>query len=208
LGIRKHPHKLLTVSQISLNLGKRHLKLFQTVDDCLDVFHTHFVGSLVGGIGTGLFATSKGCAAFGLTNPGGAIDGNGRQVWVQIVSALFVIGWNAVWTSLIMLFIKYVLRIPLRMTDAACEIGDFAVHQEESYTFAYYNRRLLSRRDATAEDLESGIHGIIMGRPIPEDAHHTTGIPGKKDGIEDHISPMDDGSNNSSSNKPETKKEA
>jgi ammonium transporter, Amt family len=167
--------------QISLNLGKRHLAIFQHVDDTLDVFHTHFVGSLVGGIGTGLFATSKGCAAFGLTNPGGAIDGNGRQVWIQIVSALFVIGWNLVWTSLIMIFIKYVLRVPLRMTDEACKIGDYAVHREESYTFAYYNRSLLNRRGAMgADDLEGGIHGIIMGRPMPEDPHHISGIPGKQ----------------------------
>jgi Amt family ammonium transporter len=150
------------IDQISLNLGKRHVRLFQVVDDCLDVFHTHFVGALVGGIGTGLFATSKGCAAFGLTNPGGAIDGNGRQVWVQIVSALFVIGWNILWTSLIMLFIKYVLRIPLRMSDAACKIGDYAVHAEESYTFAYYNRSLLTRRNAG--DVERGTADMIMGR--------------------------------------------
>ncbi|KAF2105094.1 ammonium transporter [Rhizodiscina lignyota] len=151
------------------------------VDDCLDVFHTHFVGALVGGIGTGLFATSKGCAAFGLSNPGGAIDGNGRQVWIQIVSALFVIGWNIVWTSLIMLFIKYVLRIPLRMTDEACKIGDFAVHQEESYTFAYYNRK---------------------------EPHHIGGIPGKAKGAEDEIAPLDKDSSNSGTNRPETKKEA
>jgi Amt family ammonium transporter len=141
------------------------------------------VGSLVGGIGTGLFATSAGCAAFGLTNPGGAIDGNGRQVWIQIVSALFVIGWNVVWTSLIMIFIKYVLRVPLRMSDEACRIGDYAVHREESYTFAYYNRSLLKQLKDDAEtgknDLESGIHGLIMGRPLPEEAHH---VPPRKSG--------------------------
>lgn len=156
---------------VSLNLGKRHLALFQHVDDTLDVFSTHFVGSIVGGVCTGLFATSRGCAAFGLTNPGGAIDGNGRQVWVQIVSALFIIGWNIVWTSLIMMFIKYVLRVPLRMSDEACKIGDYAVHREESYTFAYFNRNLLEERRG-ATDLERGMKGLILGRPLPEEAHH------------------------------------
>lgn len=132
------------------------------------------MGALVGGIGTGLFATIEGCAAFGLSNPGGAIDGNGKQVWIQIVSALFVIGWNIVWTSLIMLFIQYVLRVPLRMSEAACKIGDYAVHREESYTFAYFNRNLLPRRDAQGQDdLEAGIHGIIMGRALPEAARHS-----------------------------------
>jgi len=164
-----------TIPWVSLNLGKRHLSIFQRVDDTLDVFHTHFVGSLVGGLGTGLFATAKGCAAFGITNPGGVIDGNGRQFWVQIVGALFVIGWNIVWTSLIMLFIKYVLRVPLRMSDAACLIGDYAIHEEESYTFAYYNRSLLhgdTRRGSQPGDLEGGIHGLIMGRALPEDPAH------------------------------------
>ena len=66
--------------------------------------------------------------------------GNGRQIGLQIVGALFVIGWNIVWTSLIMCFIKFVCRVPLRMTDEMCEIGDYAVHGEEPYTFEYYNR--------------------------------------------------------------------
>jgi ammonium transporter, Amt family len=154
---------------MTLNLGKRHLSLFQRVDDTLDVFHTHFVAAIVGGVGTGIFATSKGCAAFGLTNPGGAIDGNGRQVWVQIVGALFVIGWNLVWTSLIMCFIKYVLRVPLRMSDDACRQGDMAIHREEPYTFAYYNRKLLhaqqGRHILSGEDVEatSGLGGANNG---------------------------------------------
>ena len=59
---------------------------------------------------------------------------------LQIVGALFIIGWNIVWTSLIMCFIKYVCRVPLRMTDEMCEIGDYAIHGEEPYTFEYYNR--------------------------------------------------------------------
>ena len=44
------------------------------------------------------------------------------------MGALFVIGWNIVWTSLILLFIKFVLRIPLRMSEADLLIGDDAIH--------------------------------------------------------------------------------
>jgi hypothetical protein len=46
----------------------------------------------------------------------------------QIVGGLFIIGWNIVWTSLILLFIKYALRIPLRMSDEELAIGDDAIH--------------------------------------------------------------------------------
>lgn len=108
---------------------------------------------------------------------------------MQIVSALFVIGWNMFWTSAIMLFIKYVLRVPLRMSDAACKIGDYAVHREESYTFAYFNRNLVPRRDGVvAGDLEHGVHGIIMGRPLPEDPKHL-GHP-QRSSDEDNVDPL------------------
>lgn len=39
-----------------------------------------------------------------------------------------------------MAFIKYVCRVPLRMSEEKLEIGDFAIHGEEPYTFAHYNR--------------------------------------------------------------------
>ena len=93
------------------------------------------VAGALGGFLTGIFATVPGVASFGDTNPGGAIDGNGRQVWLQIIGALFIFGWNVVWTSLIMLFIKYVLRIPLRMTEEQCLVGDDAIHGEAAYCF-------------------------------------------------------------------------
>jgi Amt family ammonium transporter len=148
-------------------LGKRHIALFQHVDDTLDVFHTHLVASTVGGFLTGIFATQGGTAAFAIAPTGGAIDRYGKQVWLQIVGALFIIGWNIVWTSLIMLFIKYVMRIPLRMTDEQCMVGDYAVHEEESYTFAYYNRNLIEPMPASGRhhDLEGM---VVEGQAPPE----------------------------------------
>ena len=164
---------------------------FRQVDDTLEVFHTHFVGAIVGGIGTGmslsiffsfettnkipgLWATEYGCLAFGITNPGGAIAGNGKQVWLQIVGALFVIGWNIVWTSLIMIFIKYVCRIPLRMSEELLEIGDYAIHGEEPYTFEYYNRSMIEQHgqeNQNGNDAEKAMSGsggsgsgVIVGK--------------------------------------------
>jgi Amt family ammonium transporter len=124
-----------SVPWLTMNTIGKRLSFFQKVDDCLGIFHTHAVAGTVGGFMVGILATVEGSAAFGLTNPGGAIDGNGRQVWVQIVGALFIIGWNIVWTSLIMLFIQYVLRIPLRMSEDKLLIGDDAIHGEEAYCF-------------------------------------------------------------------------
>lgn len=124
------------VPWLSMNLMGKKWRLFtHYIDDALGITHTHMVAGFLGGFLVGLFADSEGCAAFGLTNPGGAKDGNGRQVWVQIVGGLFVIGWNLVWTPLILLFIKYVCRIPLRMTEEQLLIGDDAIHGEEAYCF-------------------------------------------------------------------------
>lgn len=126
-----------SVPWLTMNLAGKKLSLFtHHVDDTLGIFHTHAVAGFVGGFLTGIFATSQGDAAFGLTNPGGAIDKYGKQVWLQLVGALFVIGWNIVWTSLIMLFIKYALRIPLRMSDEMLLVGDDAIHGEAAYSLA------------------------------------------------------------------------
>jgi Amt family ammonium transporter len=138
-----------SIPWLSMNTMGKKWGLFRKVDDCLGVFHTHAVAGFVGGFMTGILATVQGSAAFAITNPGGAIDGNGRQVWVQLVGALFIIGWNIVWTSLIMLFIKFVLRVPLRMSEAELIAGDDAVHGEDAYCF---DDTLLTQSD----DIELG----------------------------------------------------
>lgn len=127
-------------------------RLFEYVDDALGVFHTHAVAGLLGGFLTGLFATAEGSTAFALTTPGGAIERNGHQVWIQasfrlprrderaltatqIVGGLFVFGWNLAVTPLILFFIKYVLRIPLRASEQVLLVGDDAMHGEAAYSF-------------------------------------------------------------------------
>ena len=114
-------------------LGRK--RPFTYVDDTLSVFHAHAVAGVVGGMAVGVLATKEGCAAFGITNPGGAIAGNWKQLWIQFVGALFIIALNILMTSLVMLFIKYVLRIRLRMSEEMLLIGDDAVHGEDAYTF-------------------------------------------------------------------------
>ena len=140
----------------------------RSVDDVLGIFHTHFVAGLVGGCSTGIFATISGSAAFALTNPGGAIAGNGVQVGYQIAGAMFVIGWNVVWTSLIMMFIKYVLRIPLRMNEEQLLIGDYGMHGEEAYVFGEGTAAFVSGplRGKEIEGLPQSEDkgGIIMGK--------------------------------------------
>ncbi|KAK9449712.1 ammonium transporter AmtB-like domain-containing protein [Limtongia smithiae] len=122
-----------SIPWFSMNVLGKKFRYYQIVDDTLGVFHTHTVAGVVGGVFTGVFATAEGCAAFGLTTPGGAIDGHWRQVWLQIVGALFIIALNIVMTSIICAFIKYVCRIPLRMSEDELLLGDDAIHGEAAY---------------------------------------------------------------------------
>lgn len=108
--------------------------LLQKVDDTLGVFHTHAVAGLLGGLLTGLLAEPVLCnLILPESNTRGAFYGGrgGVQFLKQLVAALFVIGWNIVSTTLILLAIKLV--IPLRMSDEQLMIGDDAVHGEEAY---------------------------------------------------------------------------
>jgi Amt family ammonium transporter len=142
-----------SVPWISMNvLGKT--KFMYRVDDTLGIFHTHLVAGVLGGFMTGLFATTQGSAAFALTTIGGAIERNGRQVWVQIVGALFIIGWDGVWTAIILLFIKHVLRIPLKMSEEQLAIGDDAIHGEDAYVFGTEEEALLHHAQGDSDSSE------------------------------------------------------
>ena len=104
------------------------------MDDTLGVFHTHAVAGLLGGLLTGLFAEPVLCRLIlPHSDSRGAFYGGtgGVQFLKQVVAALFVIAWNIVSTTAILLAIR--LFIPLRMPDDQLMIGDDAVHGEEAY---------------------------------------------------------------------------
>ena len=163
-----------SIPWFTMNIVGRKVAFFQKVDDVLGVVHTHLVASIIGGFGTGLYATKSGSAAFALTNPGGAIAGNGIQLGYQLAGACFVFGWNVVWTSLIMAFIKYVLRVPLRYSDEVLMLGDYAMHGEDAYMFgdASSHRHLPGKHhDVEQAGTEPG---VIMGKePATTDAEKT-----------------------------------
>lgn len=121
------------VPWFTLNVLGKKLALLRKVDDTLGVVHTHGVAGIVGGLMVGLLATKAGCAAFGLSNPGGAIAGNWHQLLLQVYGAVFIIGLNVVVTAALFKFISFF--VPLRMQDEMLQVGDDAVHGEEAYAF-------------------------------------------------------------------------
>nr|GFB18216.1 ammonium transporter 2 [Tanacetum cinerariifolium] len=129
--------------------------LLQKVDDTLGVFHTHAVAGLMGGLLTGLLAEPTLCnILLPVTGQRGAFYGEngGKQFLKQIVAALFVIGWNLVSTTIILLVIK--IFMPLRMPDHELMIGDDAVHGEEAYALW-----------GDGEKYDPDRHGAIFGAP-------------------------------------------
>jgi Amt family ammonium transporter len=167
-----------TIPWLSMNIMGKKVPFFMKIDDTLGVFHTHCVAGLLGGFCTGLFATVEGCAAFGISNPGGAIAGNGRQVWVQIVGALFIIGWNVVWTTIILLAIKLV--VPLRMSDEMLMVGDDMVHGEAAYVFGEQVQGSLLNGDYGRSPTNTGGemgHSITLGHDVEHTEKEPAGVP-------------------------------
>jgi len=157
---------------LSMNVVVHKIPYMRSVDDTLGIFHTHCITGLLGGFLTGIFATADGSLAFASNlSPGGAIMGNGRQVWVQLVAAFFVIGWNIVWTTIILLAIKLV--VPLRMLPENLEIGDDAIHGEAAYVFGEQVQLSLLHGDLSRTAANHD-NEITYGEPVATEDVSTT----------------------------------
>jgi len=175
-----------TIPWLSMNIMGKKVSFFRNTDDVLGIFHTHCVAGFIGGFCTGLFATPDGCAAFGATQPGGAIAGNGILVGYQLAGACFIIGWNVVWTSLILFGIKYICRVPLRMSEANLLVGDDAVHGEAAYVFGDSVQGAISNhefdRSATNHGEPAMGAGVTMGHEVTGDGREPGLTAGVKRG--------------------------
>jgi Amt family ammonium transporter len=117
---------------------------FNKVDDALGVVYTHGIAGLLGGLMVGLFADPNMIMYFDKTGKAAGFAGTGlfyghpKQLLIQLEAGLTIIIWDAIVTAVILLFIKYALRIKLRMDDATLEVGDVAIHGEEAFPEAAF----------------------------------------------------------------------
>lgn len=131
-----------TIPWFTMMSLSRKLQFLQKIDDTLGVLHTHAVAGLLGGALTGLFAHPSLCNMFLVVpNSNGAFYGGngGVQFLKQLVGAAFIIGWNVVVTSIILLVIRLV--VPLRMSEEDLKIGDDAAHGEDAYALIGQGQR-------------------------------------------------------------------
>ena len=119
------------VAWFSLNkIGQ--LAILKKVDDTFGVLHTHGVAGLMGGLCVGLFANPnmiEYLSSDHKTSPvsvQGLFFGNPKQLWIQFLAALVIIGWNVVGTAVVLKVVSFV--VPLRASDGEVEGGDLAIH--------------------------------------------------------------------------------
>jgi Amt family ammonium transporter len=99
------------------------LKLKAGYDDSLDVFGVHGVGGLTGTLLAGVFAV----AAVG--NTAGLLEGNARQVLIQLYGIVATLAWSGIVTFVLLKLIDFF--VPLRVRDEDERVGlDVALHGE------------------------------------------------------------------------------
>jgi len=115
---------------------------FSRVDDALGVVYTHGFAGLVGGLLVG-FLADPGMIEYGVKGSNfagrGAFSLNGffytgslHQEWEQLLAAVWIIGFTAVMTFVLLQVVRIVCR-GLREKDEVLEIGDLAIHGEVAY---------------------------------------------------------------------------
>jgi Amt family ammonium transporter len=99
---------------------------FRNVDDTLGVIFTHGFAGLVGGLMTGVLASSSMHLI-----PGVSVSGGWHLFKWQLYTAVWVILFSAIGTYILLKLVGLV--IPLRMSEEDMEMGDLAVHGHEVY---------------------------------------------------------------------------
>ncbi|MDX6565775.1 MAG: ammonium transporter, Amt family, partial [Gaiellales bacterium] len=103
------------------------LRPFRNVDDTLGVVYTHGFAGVIGGLLTGILATS----AMHLTPDVTTVEGGWHLFKWQLYTAVWVILFSAIGTYILLKLVGLV--IPLRMSEEDMEMGDLAVHGHEVY---------------------------------------------------------------------------
>lgn len=93
------------------------------IDDGMEVFKLHGIGGICGAFMTGLFATSSISALDGVSLYPGAIDGNGKQVYLQLAEIAAISGYSFTVTCILLLIMKYIPGMNLRVSEEAEMIG-------------------------------------------------------------------------------------
>lgn len=111
------------------------IKYILRVDDSLDVLAEHGIAGVVGLIFNALFGSSTVIGYDNVTtHAGGWLDGNWKQLYIQLVYILATAAYSAVMTAILCLAIDHIPGLHLRIDYNAEEIG---VDEDQIGEFAY-----------------------------------------------------------------------
>ncbi|CAG8489673.1 16000_t:CDS:2 [Acaulospora morrowiae] len=112
------------------------LKHIFDFDDALDVFAVHGVGGLIGNILTGIFAQQSVASADGTAINGGWIDGNWRQLGLQLADSAAGMSYSFVVTIIILVIMDKIPGLSIR-ADREAELK--GLDESELGELAYYH---------------------------------------------------------------------
>jgi ammonium transporter, Amt family len=93
------------------------------IDDGMEVFKLHGIGGICGAFMTGIFATSSISALDGSSLNPGAIDGNGKQVYLQLAEIAAISGYSFVVSCILLYILKMIPGMKLRVEEEHEIIG-------------------------------------------------------------------------------------
>lgn len=111
------------------------LKFLLRIDDALDLYAEHAIGGIVGLLFNALFADSELIALDGVNTsvPGGWLNRNWKQLYIQFAYICAVVGYSFVMTALLAKALDFVPCLSLRASPAEealgmddAQIGEFA----------------------------------------------------------------------------------
>lgn len=157
------------------------VKFLLGIDDSLDVFAEHGIGGIVGLIFNALFGANYIIGLDGVNNgvyPGGWIDHNYKQLYIQIAYICAACGYSFVMSAIIAKIIDVIPGLHLRATEEAELLGmDDDQLGEFAYDYVEVRRDFLAWTPAKEEPTGSG-HRFVPQHGIEEHQHmaNTNGL--------------------------------
>lgn len=112
------------------------LNLRLGIDDCIDVFAVHGIGGILGVFLTGIFADKKILALDGIESPGGLINGNAKQLYIQLAALAVTAAWSFTISFVVLKIMNYIPMFRFRVNaDAEANGLDFTELGEAGYSF-------------------------------------------------------------------------
>ncbi|KAK3354990.1 ammonium transporter MEP1 [Neurospora tetraspora] len=167
------------VTGVVCNFGTK-IKFMIGIDDALDIFAEHALGGVVGLIFNGFFAADYIIGLDGVNQeiPGGFINHNYKQLYIQIAYVCATMGYSFVMSALLAKAVDMIPGLHLRASEEAELLGmDDDQHGEFAYDYVEVRRDYLAWTPAEKEQRQDGDiivpqHGIEGHQDLLSSSRH------------------------------------